>query len=243
MNNWWKAGLLGAAALGATALTGGLGAGLIPGLLGGAGEGTAAAAGGGALGTAGGLGTAAAETATAAAPEAAAATTAAAATPTAFVSAPVVAPWASAGETSGLLAGTDAGYGTAASNSLLASGGAATGGTGAASGTLAGTELGYGTGSLAGGAPLIPSAQMATATPTAMQQAMGYAKMGGKAASAYSLANQAIGGAQQHMAPPAPQPIFQGPAPQISQPMAGMGGNQNAFLQLLMQQRQRGMLG
>jgi hypothetical protein len=77
----------------------------------------------------------------------------------------------------------------------------------------------------------------AEATP-AWQTALGQA---GKAASAYGKVNQAMGGGQQEMAPPAPHPIFQGEAPQIAQAQPQHGGNQ--FAQMLLEQRRRGMLG
>lgn len=95
MNKWWKMGLLGAAALGATALTGGAAAPMLSGLLGGEG---AAAAGAAGAAESGALGVGAAG---AAAPGAMAFTT------------PSIMGAASPG-LSGMLAGTTAEYGTPA---------------------------------------------------------------------------------------------------------------------------------
>jgi predicted alpha/beta superfamily hydrolase len=70
---------------------------------------------------------------------------------------------------------------------------------------------------------------------------MGYANSAGKAASAYGKVNEAMGGGQQQMAPPAPQPIFQGEAPPIAQQQEQGGGHE--FTRMLLEKRNRGMLG
>jgi hypothetical protein len=140
------------------------------------------------------------------------------------------------GELSGTLAGTDLGYGAAASNSLLAGGGAASGGTGAMSGALAGTDMGYGGAAMANA----PSAQ-----PGLFAQMSDAAHSANRAANAYNSMQNGMGANQQpRPAPPPQQPIYQGPAPQISAPVQGLMGNPqaNQFAQMLLAQRQRGML-
>lgn len=230
MNNWWKGALLGAGALGLSALTGGVAAGPLAGLLGGAGEGAAAAGTGaaalgeGAAAGAGMGGASAAGMMGAAAPELSGALAgtdlaygATAATPgaTAFVTPPV---------TGGLMGGTSAA-------NMMASAMAPQ----AAAGSLVGTDAAYGGAQALANAPSV--------APSALQQAGEYARMGGKAASAYGTVQQGMGAGQQPMQAPAPRPIFQGPAPQIA-PQGLMGNpQQNQFAQMLLAQRQRGMLG
>lgn len=108
-------------------------------------------------------------------------------------------------------------------------------GGGQLSGTLAGTDMAYGGTQALAEAPSV--------APSMMQQAADYAKMGGKAASAYGTVQQGMGAGQQAPRPaPAPQPIFQGQAAPIAQGLLGAPqGNQ--FAQMLLAQRQRGMLG
>lgn len=64
----------------------------------------------------------------------------------------------------------------------------------------------------------------------------------GKAASAYGTVNNAMGGQQAGARPaPAPQPIFQGQAAPIAPAMRTPQTNQ--FTQMMLAQRQRGLLG
>lgn len=79
----------------------------------------------------------------------------------------------------------------------------------------------------------------ATATPAPAWQGM--LSQAGKAASTYGKVNEAMGGGQQGMPPPAPRPIFQGEAAPITQ--APPQRNNHQFAQMLLEQRKRGMLG
>jgi hypothetical protein len=73
----------------------------------------------------------------------------------------------------------------------------------------------------------------------AQQSAMGYLKGGAKAASTYNAVSSA--GQPPPMAPPAPQPIFQGEAPPIAQQQEQ--GSDHEFTRMLLEKRNRGMLG
>jgi hypothetical protein len=107
------------------------------------------------------------------------------------------------------------------------------------SGVLEGTDMAY-------GSPAAINSMMATTeSPGMLAQAGGYAKTAGKAASAYSTVNQAMGGQQMQPAPPPPppRPYFSGDAPSFAQ-AAGAGmqpaPNQNAILAAIARRRQRG---
>lgn len=82
--------------------------------------------------------------------------------------------------------------------------------------------------------------------PGLLAQAKGYAGQAGKAASAYTTVNNAMGGNQPQRQAPQGRPIFQGEAPSIAAPAAtapqqGMlaqsGGNAGGMLRAIAQQR------
>jgi hypothetical protein len=107
-------------------------------------------------------------------------------------------------------------------------------GAGDLSGSLAGTDMAYGSTAELASAP--------STAPSMMQQAGHYASMGGKAASTYGMVNGAMGGQQAPMRAPQAQPIYQGQAAPIA-PQGLMAPQGNQFAQMLLAQRQRGMLG
>lgn len=223
MNDWWKTALAGAGGVGLLAATGGLAA---PSLL--AAEGTAAAAG-----TAGAVGTGAAEGGMLAGEVGTGAVSTGAGTTFGGMNA-ANALGATLTPEGGMLA-APASTGMFVTPPVM-------GAAGSLDGTLAGTSFGYGS-----PAALAESGAMNTGPVQGLlTQAKGYAGQAGKAASAYTTVNNAMGGNQpQHQAPPG-RPIFQGNAPQIApgvatapvqSPVMQSGGNAGGMLRAIAQQR------